>query len=506
MFMRVVIIFFCFLLLLNGSNSNAQVKNIQNRLPLIDGYIDSIMKQWNIPGLALGIVYKDQLIYAKGYGFRDVEAKLPVQPTTVFPIASNTKLFTATLATMLATEGKLDLDKPVKSYVPDLNFYNDELNAHVSMRDLLSHRTGLPRYDGIWVGSQANRKGAVSNIQIMKPQQSFRSGFIYNNMMYATAGYVMEEIMKKSWEDLINEKILLPLQMKSTFFSRQEMVQTKNYAKSYLLPDTTSNLKINSFEAESEALGPAGTMKSTVEDMSRWMIVQLSNGRLNEKQLIPAKAIQETLVPHIISDNSNRWKELSHSLYALGRNVQTYKGFQIATHTGSIDGYYSNMTLMPDDSIGIFLVYNSNRAGLMRTTFAFPIIDRLLNLSYTDWNNRIWQEYEKSRIARDSFKDSVLKTQVKNTSPSHPLNAFTGTYTHPAYGSINISTSGNQLIFSFRKQKSLLSHFHYNQFTTKEEDDVPIFRVNFIINSKGEIDKLTTRPFGDPEADFVKKS
>jgi CubicO group peptidase (beta-lactamase class C family) len=107
MFMRVVIIFFCFLVLLNGSNSNAQVKNIQNRLPLIDGYIDSIMKQWNIPGLALGIVYKDQLIYAKGYGFRDVEAKLPVQPTTVFPIASNTKLFTATLATMLATEGKI---------------------------------------------------------------------------------------------------------------------------------------------------------------------------------------------------------------------------------------------------------------------------------------------------------------------------------------------------------------------------------------------------------------
>jgi CubicO group peptidase (beta-lactamase class C family) len=504
--MRGVIKLLCVSLLLISNNANSQVKNLQSRLPVIDGYIDSIMKQWNIPGLALGIVYKDQLIYAKGYGFRDVEAKLPVQPNTVFPIASNTKLFTATLATMLATESKLDLDKPVKNYVPVLNFYNDELNAHVSMRDLLSHRTGLPRYDGIWVGSQANRKDAVSNINIMKPQQSFRSGFIYNNMMYATAGYVMEEIMKKSWEELVKEKILLPLQMKSTFFSRQQMVQTKNYAKSYLLPDTTSNLKISSYEAESEALGPAGTMKSTVEDMSRWMIVQINSGRFNGKQLIPAKAIQETQVPHVISDNRNRWKELSHPLYALGRNIQTYKGYQIATHTGSIDGYYSNMTLMTEDSIGIFLVYNSNRAGLMRTTFAFPIIDRLLNLSHTDWNNRIWQDYEKSRVAGIKAKDSVLKTQVKNTKPSHPLNAFTGTYTHPAYGNIIITTEGDHLKIIFRKHTSLLQHFHYNQFTTKEENDASNYRINFLINSKGEIDKITTKPFGDPEAEFLKKS
>ncbi|MDQ3550291.1 MAG: beta-lactamase family protein, partial [Bacteroidota bacterium] len=146
--MRSILKFFCLLLLIS-SNGNAQVKNFQNRFSSIDSYIDSVMKQWNIPGLALGMVYKDQLIYAKGYGFRDVEGKLPVQPNTVFPIASNTKLFTATLATMLAAEGDIDLDKPVKSYVPALNFYDDELNAQISMRDLLSHRTGLPRYDGI---------------------------------------------------------------------------------------------------------------------------------------------------------------------------------------------------------------------------------------------------------------------------------------------------------------------------------------------------------------------
>lgn len=497
---------FFVLLVIITSNGDAQVKNFQSRFPVIDGYIDSVMKQWNIPGLALGIIHKDQLVYAKGYGFRDVDEKLPVQPNTVFPIASNTKLFTATLATMLAAEGKIDLDKPIKSYIPQVNFFNDELNAHVSMRDLLSHRTGLPRYDGIWVGSQDGRKDAIAAINIMKPQQSFRSSFIYNNMMYATAGYVMEEVMKKKWEELVKEKILSPMQMNSTFFTKEEMMRTKNFAKSYFHPDSTNKLKIKSFEAESEALGPAGSMKSTVLDMGRWMIIHLNNGRFNNKQVIHEKAVRETFVPYVISDKTNKWQELSHPLYALGRNVQTYKGYQIATHTGSIDGYYSNMTLMPADSIGIFLVYNSDRAGLMRTTFAFPIIDRLLNLSYTDWSNRIWQEYQNFTTAAKKAKDSVLATQVTNTTPSHPLAAFTGSYNHPVYGTIIISTIEDQLKLTYRKQVYFLRHFHYNQFITKEDNDLPTFRVNFLINSKGEIDKIETKLFGDPEIEFIKKS
>ncbi len=181
-----------------------QANPFQKKFPLLDRYIDSFMKDWNIPGLALGIVYKDQLIYAKGYGYRDLNNKLPVDAKTLFPIASNTKLFTATAACMLAEEGKLNLDKPVRNFMPLLNFSNDELNAKVTLRDMLSHRTGLPRYDGIWVASPFTRKETIDKVAHMKSVLGFREGYIYNNMMFAAAGAVMEtvtgEVGKKSPE------------------------------------------------------------------------------------------------------------------------------------------------------------------------------------------------------------------------------------------------------------------------------------------------------------------
>ena len=227
--------------LLFVSTTNSQV-SFQKTFPAIDRYVDSLSKDWNLPGLALGIVYKDQLIYSKGYGFRNLEEKLPVQTNTLFPIASNSKLFTATLAAMLAEEGKMNLDKPVRSYMPSLNFYNDDLNARISMRDMLSHRTGLPRYDFIWVGNEGSRKDAVSKVMYMKPQLGLREGYIYNNMMYASAGLVMETIMGKTWEDLTREKISLPLEMKASVFDYNEMRKSGNYSLSYFLPDTTRNL------------------------------------------------------------------------------------------------------------------------------------------------------------------------------------------------------------------------------------------------------------------------
>jgi CubicO group peptidase (beta-lactamase class C family) len=259
----------------------AQANPFQKKFPLLDRYIDSFMKEWNIPGMALGIVYKDQLIYAKGYGYRDLKNSLPVDVKTLFPIASNTKLFTATAACMLAEEGKLNLDKPVRSFMPVLNFSNEELNAKVTLRDMLSHRTGLPRYDGIWVAAPYTRKETIDKVVHMKPQLGFREGYIYNNMMFAAAGAVMETVTGTSWEELIRKRIFQPLQMNATCFTNEEMIKHGNFAYAYYEPDSTSKLLNVTFVAQSDALGPAGTIKSNIEDMSHWMIAQLNGGRYN---------------------------------------------------------------------------------------------------------------------------------------------------------------------------------------------------------------------------------
>lgn len=501
--MRIKLLIITFLFI--ASFSSAQTNPFQKKLPLLDRYIDSFMKVWNIPGMALGIVYKDQLIYAKGYGYRDVKNKLSVETTTLFPIASNTKLFTSTAACILAEEKKLSLDKPVRTYMPLLNFSNDELNAKVTLRDMLSHRTGLPRYDGIWAASPFTRKETVDKVVYMRPQLGFREGYIYNNVMFAAAGAVMETVESMSWEEITRKRILQPLQMNASCFTNEEMMKYGNFAYAYYEPDSTSKLQNLTYTAQSDALGPAGTIKSNIEDMSHWMIAQLAGGKYKGQQVIPEAAINQTLIPNNIADKEGRWDELSNSLYGLGRMIQTYKGYKIATHTGSIDGYFSNLTFIPSENIAIFLVHNSVPAGSVRSVMAFPIIDRLLGLPQTKWDERYREDYLKSKADLKRAKDSINATQVKNAVPSHALKDYTGKYANPIYGDMKMEMQNDQLSLSFRNQQSLLHHFHYDQFVTKEEmNGKPDFRINFLTNSKGEIDRFNVRIFGDPVAEFVK--
>jgi CubicO group peptidase (beta-lactamase class C family) len=498
-----------FLLVLLASVSlvaSAQINPYQKKFPLVDQYIDSLLKDWNVPGMAIVIVHKDQAIYSKGFGYRDMEKKLPVETTTVFPIASNTKLFTGTLAAMLATEGKLSLDRPARSYMPSLQFYNDDLNASVTLRDMLSHRTGLPRYDGIWVGDTLGRKAAVAKVVYMKPQLGFREGYIYNNMMFAASGAVMEAVTGKSWEELTREKILHPLGMNSTVFTQEDMLRQPNYAVSYFA-DSAKRLVRYKYLAQSEALGPAGTMRSNIEDMSNWMIAQLNGGRYKGVQVIPEAAIKQTLVPNAIADKEGRWDELSNGLYGLGRQVLMYKGYKITTHTGSIDYYYSNMTLIPSLGLGIFMMHNGEPAGSLRTVMAYPVIDRLLGLSYTPWSQRYKEDYLKAVAIEKRQKDSIDAIQVKGTTPSHPLMAYAGTYYHPIYGYMIIEAKDNGLVLRFRRQVMTLHHFHYDQFRTMEEEvsGQPDHRLHFVTNAKGDIGSFTSRVFGEAEAEFIKK-
>ena len=501
-FMRKTIFLVAFLL---AAFINFSQSPFQKKFLLVDRYIDSMMKIWNIPGLALGIVNNDQLVYVMVYVYRDVDKKLPVQTTTIFPIASNTKLFTATAVCMLADENKLNLDKPVRTYMPSLKFSNDELNAEVTLRDMLSHRVGLPPYNGIWIGSPFSRKQTVEKVVYMKPQLSFRQGYIYNNMMFASSGAVIEAVTGDTWEDITRRRIFQPLEMNSSVFTNEEMIRSGNFSYSYFQPDTGRLLKPVTYVGQSDGLGPAGTIKSTVEDMSHWMIAQLNQGKYKGKQVISASVINETMKPNSISDREGKWPELSNSLYGLGRTIQMYKGYKITSHTGSIDGFYSNLTFVLSEKLGVFVVFNSQPGGILRSVIALSIIDRLLDLSRTNWSERYRTMYLQDEAESLRYRDSLAATAMKNTVPSHPLKDFTGTYNNAIYGDMIIELKDNNLILVFRNQRSVLHHFHYDQFATNEQmTGYPDFRLSFITNSQGGIDKIHVRPFGDPLAEFVK--
>lgn len=491
-------------LLLQLSSAFSQTTDFTNKFPLIDRYIDSVMREWKVPGLALGIVYKDHLIYGKGYGFRNLQKNLPVEITTLFPIASNTKLFTATGACILVAEGKLSLDKPVRNYMPSLNFNNDELNTKVTLRDMLSHRTGLSRYDGIRASSPIPNE-VIAKVSFMKPQMGIREGYIYNNMMFIAVGGVMENVSGKSWEEIIREKIFQPLAMRKSCFSDQDMVESNDYSLGYFMQDSTTKL-LPVTHTTSERLGPAGSIKSNIEEMSHWMIAQLNGGKYEGLQVIPENVIRETLIPNTIADKDGKWDELSNSLYGLGRSIQTYKGYKITSHTGATNGYYSNLTFIPGQQLGIFIVYNGKPGGNFRSGIVFPVIDYLLGLTYTPWSQRYKKEFDASNAQEKKVKDSIAATQVKNTTPSHILSAYTGTYSSPIYGSVSIEIKNGQLFFLFRKQRSVLYHFHYDQYITREENDLDNFRLNFLTNGKGEIERINMSVENDPVTDFVKQN
>ena len=197
--------------------------DVAKKLDGFDAYMSKVLKDWNTAGIGVGVVVNDKLVFAKGYGYRDYEKKLPFTPATVCPIASNTKLFTAAAAGMLVQDGKLTWDKPIRDSVPTIRFYNDQLNNTVTLRDMLSHRTGVTRHDTIWYKSDFTRKELFDKLKYLEPEQPMRETFLYNNLMFAAAGYMIELQSGKRWEDFVREKILSPLDMKGTSYSISDM-------------------------------------------------------------------------------------------------------------------------------------------------------------------------------------------------------------------------------------------------------------------------------------------
>src|SRR2546429_8731729 len=244
--------------------SNAQDKLTQNavdvtqKLAGFDAFMEKTLKDWNAPGIGVGIVVGDKLVFAKGYGYRDYEKKLPVTPQTMFTIASNTKLFTAVAAGLLVDEGKLTWDRPIRESVPTIDFYNSYLNNTITLRDMLAHRTGITRHDTIWYKSDYTNKELFERLKYLEPKEQPRQLFLYNNMMYAGAGYSIQLQSGKPWKDFVREKLLQPLEMNHTVYSIADMLKQSDYGVPFTeRRDSMELYKIPYYE-DTDGLASAG--------------------------------------------------------------------------------------------------------------------------------------------------------------------------------------------------------------------------------------------------------
>ena len=328
-----------------------------------DAFVNQALPAWEVPGLAMAVVKNGQVVLAQGYGFRDVDKKLPVTSRTLFAIGSCTKAFTTFVMGTLVDEGKLDWDKPLRTYIPELRLHDRVATELITPRDLVTHRSGLPRHDLVWYNATLSRKEIVDRLPYLEPTEAFRGKFQYNNLMYLTAGYLAERLTGQSWEEAVRARIFTPLGMTGSDFSVKDSQKAPDFATPYAERDD----KVVAIPfRDISAIGPAGSINSNVEDMARWLIVQTHKGKIDGKQILSAAVLADIQTPHMTTGVPQERKEIMPAGYALGWGVDDYRGHRRVHHGGAIDGFIASTTLFPDDDLGIVVLANLEWNGLAR--------------------------------------------------------------------------------------------------------------------------------------------
>ena len=481
------------LALIPGSVIAQQQESIETRLKGFDSYMEQVMKDWNAPGIGIGIVVGDKLVFAKGYGYRDYGKKLPYTTVTTQPIASNSKLFTAVACGLLVDEGKLRWDEPVKQFVPGVRFYNDELDRSVTIRDMLSHRTGVTRHDSIWYKSTFKRRELWDRMRYLEPSAPIRTKFLYNNLMYTAAGQVIEELSGETWEKSVQRRIFDPLGMSRSTLTIEDNIKGPEPAVPYSERRDSTELYKQPYYTAEVAIAPAGAINSNVQDLSRWVIALLNAGKVDGKQVIPAAVLRETMMPSLGLPNAaleNRgWGENLNAYYGMGRTVSSYRGHLLALHGGDLPGFHSQVSIMPNDKIGVIVLVIGDHVAPLYNGLTYSIYERLLGMSPTPWSERLNEIRLKNKAAGTASRKTAEVGRVPDTHPSHALADYAGEFAHPAYGVVTVTDGGDKgLNFDFHGIKMPLSHFHYDRFDTPDDEEDGKFSLNFRTNPMGEVE------------------
>jgi len=498
-------------------------------------FVRASMERWNVPGVAMAIVVDGEVVLAEGYGQRDVEGGLPVTAETAFPIGSASKAFTGLLVSLLVEEGKLSWDEPVKTWLPDFELQDPFASDEMNPEDLLTHRSGLPRHDLLWYGSPFDRESLVQRVRYLEPSAPFRTDFQYQNLMYVTAGYLAGQVTGSTWEDQIQDRIFEPLGMAASTLRIDDMLATnENHAFGYRDVDddegdatghalagsrspsagprsssvgsrsTSRARESRGAAADSvarmefrriDAVGPAGSINSTVLDMARWVEAQLGTGAVDGEEVFPPAAVRKTHTAEVVVDEGIfstllAQPELPHLMYGLGWFLQPYRGHRMLHHGGNIDGFSSLVSFLPDDGTGLVVLTNMN-GTFLTTVLALSLYDRLLGLEAVDWNERY--EGIRDRLEAAQEQQGAGSEPVAGTSPSHALEDYVAAYSHPGYGRLDVTGGPQGLAVRYHVLTMPLEHVHYDVFEGKAEpplDDLRL-RFQFQSNLEGDVDRIS---------------
>ena len=468
----------------------------------LDTVFARVLKNWHAAGFSVAVIEKKKVVYAAGFGSRDVAGNLPVTANTLFAIGSCTKAFTASLIGKLQQDGKLDLDKPVNNYLPSLKFYNDEMTNTITLRDMMSHRTGLPRHDLSWYFfNTPSTDSLVQRIQYMEPTYGIRQKWQYNNFMFAAQGDLIEKLSGKSWGDNVKENFFVPLGMTRSNVSIPEMEKSDDISVGYGLKKDTIIKKLDYYHID--GMAPAGAINSSANDMAKWVITWINNGKYEGKEIIPAKFRDEAISSQSIIDGALPGKEepgLYFATYGFGWFLSSYKGHYRVEHGGNIDGFSANTCFFPADSIGIVVLSNQDGSAvpsIVRNILA----DRMLNLKYHDWNSDLKHTLDKAKMEAKKIEKEKSTAAVKHHPATHPLADYAGSFHNPGYGSFKISLKNDSLFVKSVTKTLWLRQSNYDIFDIFDKDpkdgidttEKSDLKIQFHMNASGDIDALESQ-------------
>ena len=467
-----------------------------------EAFVTGVMEDWQIPGVAVGVIRDGEVLLARGFGFRDIEAELPVTEHTTMAIGSNSKSFTVTLMGMLVDQGKLEWDTPVRDYLPDFRLYDEFATAEMTPRDLVTHQSGLPRHDNVWYGRAGTRADIFAKLRYLEPSASFRSRYQYQNLMFMTAGYLTERIAGANWDALIDQWIFTPLGMERSNTSVRDSPASGDHALPYLLRDGT--LARTSFR-NIDAVGPAGSINSNVTEMLAYIQAHMDGGVYEGHRLLSEETSTTMQQPQFAMPGESEFPELGQASYGLGLRVSSYRGHKMVAHGGGIDGFISSMSWLPREKIGVMVL--TNRSGEMNPVpvmIAYNVYDRLLGLDPVDWNGRNLELREEQRALAEKTEREQDAKRVADTRPSHALAEYAGDYDHPGYGRMAVEVQGSALAIVYEDFRLDLEHFHYDIFRiTSPPNIVPVTGlVTFTTDADGVVGSVAI-PFEPNGTDIV---
>lgn len=479
-----------FALIVFSADARAQ----ETPLAEFDEYVNKAMRDWEVPGVAIAVVKGDEVVLAKGYGVRKVGEPATVDERTLFAIGSSSKAFTAACVAMLADEGKLKWDEPATKHLPGFELYDSYVTREMTVRDLLSHRSGLERGDFLWYGTNYDRDEILRRARFIKPTWSFRSTFGYQNLMYLAAGQLVAKVSGKSWDDFIRERFFAPLGMTASSTSIGALRGVDNVAQPHVEVDD----KVVSVPYRLiDNIGPAGSINSNAADMAQWVRLQLGQGTYQDKRLISSGAVKETHTSQTVMryepPYSTFYPEAHFLNYGLGWFLSDYKGRKLVEHGGAIDGMRAQVALIPEEKLG--LVVLTNRGGtVLPVALMYRTLDAYLGVRPArDWSAELLKTTKAARTQAEAARKKAEAERVKDTKPTHAPEDYAGTYKNDLYGEVKVTQGDGKLNLQLGPAfVSDLEHWHYDTFQAKFRNaGVTTANVTFALDARGKVDSVT---------------